>query len=611
MIMRATIFCSLLVVLGWNFTQAQVLYEEISLQSGIDHLQLSDFFFGGGIAVLDFDNDGWEDVYFTGGQNSDKLYRNLGNGQFSDVSIQSGIASLPEVTTMGVIAGDVNNDGYQDLFITTFFGSESMLLANQGDGTFMYLSSAINDEDNWKTAASFGDFNKDGLLDLYITAYVFSGNPILGPGNEIIGFDHDCSANQLFVNNGNFSFSDVTSMYGVDDEGCGLATAFTDYDNDLDVDIHLANDFGQWVVPSALYQNQFPTANFLDVSIATNMATTFYGMGIAIGDYDRDNDLDYYQTNLGRNLLSRNDNLVFTDVTTQALVENDSLYGLNVTSWGCVFFDADNDAWPDLYVANGPIPAATFIANVLYDPNKLFLNNGDGTFEDVSAIAGVADTLRSRGAVYADFDKDGRLDMMVSNVHSDEDSAHVSYFHNISQNNNHWVEFDLEGVQSNRDAYGSHITIWLDGRPTLAEVDGGSSHASKSSSIVHFGVGESTVVDSVNIVFPSGITSTLQDVAVDQRYDIIEDVTVGIRTNSSKLLLDAYCIDNEIHISVNNPTQLSVEMIDLSGRLLFSDRGKFPNGKSIVSIPQGLSSGVYYIRLQSKSQSQVIKTYVD
>jgi len=611
MIIRTTIFYSLMVILGWKPTQAQVLFEEVSFQSGIDHLQLNGFFFGGGIAVLDFDNDGWEDVYFTGGQNPDKLYRNLGNGQFSDVSIQSGISSLPEVTTMGVIAGDVNNDGYQDLIVTTFFGSESMLLANQGDGTFMYLPNAINDYDNWKTSASFGDINKDGLLDFYITAYVFNGSTILGPDDEIIGFDHDCSANQLFINNGDFSFSDVTSIYGVDDEGCGLATAFTDYDNDLDVDIHLANDFGQWVVPSALYQNQFPAANFIDVSDATNMAATFYGMGIAIGDYDRDADLDYYQTNLGRNLLSRNDEQFFTDATTQAGVENDSLNGLNITSWGCFFFDADNDAWPDLYVANGPIPAATFIANVLYDPNKLFLNNGDGTFEDVSAIAAVADTLRSRGAVYADFDKDGRMDVMVSNVHSNEDSAHVSYFHNITQNTNHWIEFNLEGVQSNRDAYGSHVTIWLDGRPTLAEVDGGSSHASKSSSIVHFGVGETSIVDSVNIVFPSGVTITRTNLTVDQRYDILEDVTVGVRTNSAELLLDAYYLGNEIHISLNQPTQLSVEMIDLSGRLLFSNSGKLPNGKSIVPIPQELSSGVYYIRLQSKSQSQVIKIYLD
>jgi len=560
--------------------------------------------------VLDFDNDGWEDVYLTGGENPDKLYRNLGNNQFVDVSIQAGIVSLPEATTMSVIAGDVNNDGYQDLLITTFFGSESMLLANQGDGTFMYLPNAVNDDNDWKTTASFGDFNKDGLLDFYITAYVFNGSTILGPNDEIIGFDHDCSANQLFINNGNFNFSDVSSAYGVDNQGCGLATAFTDYDSDLDVDIHLANDFGQWVAPSALYQNEFPVANFQDVSVAANMAATFYGMGIAIGDYDRDNDLDYYQTNLGRNLLSRNDELVFTDVTTQALVENDSLYGLNVTSWGCFFFDADNDAWPDLYVANGPIPAATFIANVLYDPNKLFLNNGDGTFEDMSAIAGVADTLRSRGAVYADFDKDGRLDMMVSNVHSDEDSAHVSYFHNISQNNNHWVEFDLEGVQSNRDAYGSHVTIWLDGRPTLAEVDGGSSHASKSSSIVHFGLGESTLVDSVQIVFPSGITTTLTSLAVDQRHSIMEDIATAISDYPIEKSFNAIWVGNGVQINSSEPTKIAVEVIDVSGKQIFSQRKEFAEGETILTLPQNLSKGVYFIHLRNSENFQVLKAYL-
>jgi len=611
MIIRFVISYVLVLSLACNNLEAQVLFEEVSFQSGIVHLQMNPMHFGGGVAVLDFDNDGWEDVYFTGGQDPDKLYRNLGNGQFSNVSLQSGIASLPVANTMGVIAGDVDNDGFQDLVVTTFFGSETMLLVNQGDGTFNYLPNAINDGTDWKVSASFGDVNKDGLLDIYITAYVFNSGVIFGSGNEVIGFDHDCNPNILLINNGNLTFSEQSAQYGVDNEGCALASAFTDFDNDLDLDINLSNDFGQWVEPSALYQNQYPSANFLDVSVATNMIVGFYGMGIAIGDYDRDADLDYYQTNLGRNLLSRNDNLFFVDVTTEADVENDSLYGLNVTSWGCFFFDANNDGWPDLYVANGEIPAATFIANVFYDPNKLFLNNGDGTFEDVSAIAGVADTLRSRGAAYADFDKDGRLDIMVSNVHSSLDSAHVSYFHNVSQNTNHWVEFDLEGVQSNRDAYGSHVTIWLDGRPTLAEVDGGSSHASKNSSILHFGVGESMIVDSVNIVFPSGITITRTNLTVNQRYDILEDVTVNIIDGFSGITLNANFINGTIHISVSEPMQITIEVLDLSGKLVWHNVNTLSKGKSIIPIHKSLSAGVYFIRLQHQNQSQVIKAYLD
>ena len=150
--------------------------------------------------------------------------------------------------------------------------------------------------------------------------------------------------------------------------------------------------------------------------------------------------------------------------------------------------------------------------------------------------------------------------MMVSNVHSDEDSAHVSYFHNISQNNNHWVEFDLEGVQSNRDAYGSHVTIWLDGRPTLAEVDGGSSHASKSSSIVHFGLGESTLVDSVQIVFPSGITTTLTSLAVDQRHSIIHSLLAtgdDLYHGSKRNLYDNNNKNNNNGDNDNNPSARS------------------------------------------------------
>ena len=610
MILRIALSILLVISCLSNKSLAQVQFEEVSFQSGIDHFQLNQMTFGGGVAVLDFDNDGWEDVYFTGGQNPDKLYRNLGNGQFSDVSIQSGIASLPESTTMGVIAGDLNNDGFQDLVVTTFFGSQTMLLLNQGDGTFDYLSNAINDSENWKVSASFGDFNKDGFLDIYLTSYVFNGS-VISVDNEVVGFDHDCDPNVLLLNNGNLTFSDVSSQYGVNNEGCALACAFTDFDNDLDLDINLANDFGQWVIPSALYENQYPATSFTDVSVATNMVVAFYGMGIAIGDYDRDADLDYYQTNLGRNLLSRNDELTFVDVTTEAGVENGSLFGLNVTSWGCFFFDANNDGWPDLYVANGEVPAAEFIANVLHDPNKLFLNNGDGTFADVSSTANLEDTQRSRGAVYADFDKDGQLDIMVSNVHPTTDLIRVSYYRNISQNNNHWVEFDLEGVQSNRDAYGSHITIWLDGRPTLAEVDGGSSHASKSSSIVHFGLGESTLVDSVQIVFPSGITTTLTNVAVDQRHSIVEDIATAISDYPIEKSFNAIWVGNGVQINSSEPSKMAVEVIDVSGKLIFSQRKEFAEGETILTLPKSLSSGVYFIRLQSSINSQMIKAYLD
>ena len=605
---RYAISCLLTIFFPWKDVQSQVLFEEVSIQSGIDHLQVQPFFFGGGIAVLDFDNDGWEDVYFTGGENSDKLYRNLGNGQFLDVSVPSGISSLSQVTTMGVTAGDVNNDGFQDIVVATFFGSKSMLLINQGDGTFNHMVNALNDGTNWKSSASLGDVNKDGFLDIYLTTYIFTGGLIYGPDNEVIGYEHVCHPNMLYINNGNLTFTEAGPSYGVDNQGCSLSCAFTDFDNDLDVDINLANDFGQWVEPSALYENKYPDAEFLDVSIPANMIAEFYGMGIAIGDYDRDADLDYYQTNIGRNLLSRNDEFIFSDRTTEAGVENDSLNGLNTTGWGCFFFDSDNDAWPDLYVANGQVPVDSIIANVLHDPNTLFLNNGDGTFDDVSNVAGVGDTQRSRGAVYADFDKDGLLDIMVSNIHVSSDSGHVTYYHNISQNTNHWVEFDLEGVQSNRDAYGAHITIWLNGLPTLAEVDGGSSHASKSSSIVHFGVGQSTLVDSVNIVFPSGLATTLTDIAVNQRYSVIEDVTVGLtnmRLNNPVYSL--HRMNNGLNINSSKESEVLFEIFTASGALmernsLLLSMGENPFGFNNLSSP-----GVYIIRLTDTWTSYTFK----
>lgn len=592
-----------------HLVHGQVTFQEIAIQSGIDHVHRNPMYFGGGIAVIDFDNDGWEDVYVTGGENSDKLFRNLGNGQFADVSVIAGIGALPAVQSVGAIAGDVDNDGFQDILITTFFNAKTMLLHNQGDGTFAHIPNAINDDMDWKTAASFGDVNKDGLLDVYLTAYVFNGVLIYNANNEAIGFDHDCNPNQLFINNGNLTFTNVTATYGVADEGCALGVAFTDYDNDQDVDILLANDFGEWVLPSALFQNQYPITDLADVSVATNMNAELYGMGVAIGDYDHDGDLDYYQTGIGRNLLSRNDGFVFSDMTTEANVENDSILGVNTTSWGCFFFDADNDGWHDLFVANGEIPAAAFIANAPKDPNKLYLNNGDETFSDASFIAGVEDSVRSRGAVYADFDRDGKLDFMVSNVHDTQDPIRFRYYRNTTVNNNHWVEFKLEGVLSNRDAFGSHVTLWTDGSPTLAEVDGGSSHVSKNSSIVHFGMGDNLTVDSVRVIFPSGIQTTLYDLQVDQRYTVLENTPVGL-VAATHDVFNMTLVGQELRITSSNAGQFHLDMVDLTGRSVWQASRSVAKGVSLHRLPENLSIGLYILRADNGERSSKLKLYV-
>ncbi|MCF8465746.1 MAG: CRTAC1 family protein [Flavobacteriales bacterium] len=524
------------------------------------------------------------------------MYRNVGNGQFEDLSTQTGIASITaEHESFGVVTGDLDNDGYRDLIVTGNIGNPVLLLRNQGDGTFSLIPNALPSDNIWTTSATLGDINKDGYLDIYISAYVYTSEIIRDEFDEIVGFAHDCSANLLFVNNGDFTFTESGAVYGLSDEGCALAVTFTDFDNDRDVDLLLANDFGEWVVPSALYQNQSPSNWFSDVGAAYQMDVQMYGMGIAVGDYDHDNDLDYYQTNIGRNLLSRNDGTVFEDVTSMANVENDSLNGLNTTSWGCFFFDSNNDSWLDLFVANGQLPMAPFLANVPNDPNKLFLNNGDGSFDDISDASGLSVTERSHGTVYADFDKDGRLDIMVSNNGHESGVTRVYYHRNISENSNNWVSFSLEGTQSNRDAIGTRLTAWIDGLPLLSEVDGGSSHASHSSTKIHLGLGNATLIDSVSVDFLSGISQKYYNLPVNQNHNIVEDVATGMPELGSDILV-SYS-GQSILIQSKMEGKAKIELIDLSGRLIWTLETFLSLGANAFPVPNLLVS-MFVLRLQ-------------
>jgi hypothetical protein len=328
-----------------------------------------------------------------------------------------------------------------------------------------------------------------------------------------------------------------------------------------------------------------------------------YGMGIAIGDYDKDLDLDYYQTNIGSNRLSKNGPNGFTDVTEFAGVQNDSLDGLNTTSWGTFFADLDNDSWLDLFVANGVIPAAQLIANVALDPNKLYHNSGDGTFEDITASANVGSLLKGRGAAYGDLDKDGKLDILVNNLSNGEEQSQVNLFHNTTINTNHWLGVKLTGVQSNRDAFGSHVKIVRGNDSWIQELSGGGSHASQNSSIIHFGLGANSVADSIVVIFPSGSETVLTNVPADQIITVVEDVLTSSRTPSSQRKFDLIKSNYGYTLSIASTEfeeTLSLNYIDLAGRLVKTERVivKQGNNQHLVTPPE--AKGIYLLSLRGK-----------
>lgn len=524
----------LCIVCGVHSAGAQT-FTEVSATAGINHFVFSPALIGGGCAFFDYDNDGWQDIYITGGLKRDKLYRNNRDGTFTECGIAAGLYGDGLYYTMGAVAGDIDRDGDRDIFITTWGDYNdwatpvrNILYRNNGNGTFTDIAPQAGiTHAVWSVSATMGDYNLDGYLDIYVGNYVDSTAFIFHPvTHQITGFAHTGYADFLYLNNGNSTFTQVAPQFSVANEGTTLAATFTDYDNDQDADIYVANDFGAWVIPNRLYRNEYPLDSFSDVSAASGANAAIYGMGIAPGDFDEDGDLDYYVTNIGRKVLFRNNgNGTFTDVADTAGVTNTYTDSLFTTGWGTVFFDYDNDTWLDLFVSNGQIPAADIIATGPEDPNKLFKNNMNGTFTDISAFAGLSDSTLGRGCATGDYDNDGDLDLLVVCAYRDtigSAGTHVLLYRNDMATGNHWLKVEVRGTVNNPDGFGTHVEVFAGGRKWLREIDGGSSHASQNSSIAHFGLGGYTAVDSIVVLWPGGSRFTLPNVPVDRLVTVLE-----------------------------------------------------------------------------------------
>ncbi len=601
------------------------VFVDLSVNSGINFVHEHDGEMGGGAAFFDYDQDGDEDVYITGGLAMDKLYQNNGNGTFTDVSIAAGLSSTDTINTHGVTTGDIDNDGYREIFLTTWnyeYNDEvhtpNLLYKNNGDGTFTEISAQAGvNATYWSTSATFGDFDLDGLLDLYVGNYVDSiiDDAILDTNGMEIGYAHIGYQDILYLNNGNGTFTDKTLDFGLTAKGSALAVASTDYNEDGIIDLMVANDFGEFTVRNKLYENP----SFIDVSAASGADVGIYGMGIGIGDYDEDNDLDYYITNLGRNVLLQNQgDGTFQDVTTFANVENTYVDTLLTTGWGTFFLDYDNDSHLDLFVSNGRISAAAFIRTGEHDPNKLYHNNQDGTFTDVSDTAGVADINVGRGATLCDYDNDGDLDMLVvvHNEYFTSDTRVRLYNNQTNSTGGNWVKVDLEGVLSNRDAYGAHVRVHADGRTFLREVGGGSSHSSQNSSIQHVGLGTISSIDSVVIKWPGGRIQRACNVPINQTLQMLEDTTTMNSTfcnavstedlTSARIglhsLPNPFTSRTTIHYELPHAAAVELIVMDVLGnqvQTLFS--GKQSAGKQSADFTidghKDLAVGVYFCSL--------------
>jgi hypothetical protein len=530
---------------------SQNVFSDVTLNSGIDNIyDVYEGLFGGGVVAFDYNNDGFEDLYITGGKSQDILYKNNGDGTFKDVIKESGLIKDSLFVTTGVSSADVNKDGYIDLLVTTITSqnnqpnkknkmSSNLLYINNGDGTFSDSSSKYGlQKKNFSTSSSFGDINADGYPDLFIANYFqdfyFDDNPLGSHrlsllNNYVIQEDYETGHDELYINIDGKYFKDVSDLLVDAGKGYGFGGVFTDFDNDNDLDLFIINDFGETHEPNRLMVNQHPELRFENKSIEMKINFGLKSMGVGVGDYNNDNLLDYHVTNIfaGPFIVNRGDGLPFINLMNnigtgiskiKSFKDSESV----IIGWGSFFVDYDNDTDLDLFNSNGPInPMVSPIPNILFE-NK-------GRVFEVNEKSGVMDYGIARGSVHFDYDNDGDQDIFVVNQRPVNKVVYgkaigSKLYRNDSSNDNNWLKIKLNGSQSTTRGLGARIRIVCDDLSMIREVDGGSSHASQNSSIIHFGLGENKKVDSLIVTWPGGKKQYLINLILNNLIEIEETI---------------------------------------------------------------------------------------
>jgi len=490
---------------------------------------------GGGIAWIDFDNDGFPDLFLVNGSTFEqskqgssprsRLYHNNGDGTFTDVSARSGLDHAG--WGMGVCVGDYDNDGLEDLYVTYYGGN--VLYHNNGNGTFTDVTEKAGVQGGgWGMGCAFGDYDNDGQLDLYVADYLDVDILKLGgmgsaPNCTYRGISTFCGPRGLpggrdflFHNNGDGTFSDVTERAGIDNNKYyGLGVVWCDYDRDGRPDIYVANDS----TPSSLYHNN-GDGTFTDVGVEAGVAYSSEGleqagMGTDFADYDNDGWGDLVKGNFSddtKNLYHNNRDGTFTDVTYRAGIGG---VGWLFTTFGAKFLDYDNDGWKDIMLANGQTfpQIDRYQTGITYaERSLLFHNRGDGNFDEVGLQSGPGMGLRkvSRGLATADYDNDGDLEIMVSNMNSTPE-----LLRHLRKNPNHSILVKTVGVKSNRDGIGAEVKVIAGSLTQYDTVRSGGSYLSSSDLRLHFGLGTHTAIDRIEIRWPSGQTQKIENPPVD------------------------------------------------------------------------------------------------
>jgi len=492
---------------------------------------------GTGVALFDYDGDGFLDVFLVNGTTLEgfpkgkepinHLFRSRGNGTFEDVTARAGVGASG--WGQGACTGDYDNDGHEDLYVT-YYG-QNRLYHNRGDGTFEDVTARaglLDKRTRWGTGCAFLDYDRDGRLDLLAANYIdldLARAPTPDSGLcRYKGVKVACGPpgltggkNVLFHNRGDGTFEDVSDKSGITKASgtYGLGVSTLDFDDDGWVDAYVANDSN----PSALYRNNHD-GTFTDVAVTSGCAYSQdgkpqAGMGVAIGDYDHNGTMDIFKTNFAgdTSTLYANSGQGFCDDRTFAA-------GIGVNTrwlgWATAFVDLGNDGWLDLFLANGHVypEVAQLKTEAAYAQRKVvYINRGNGRFEDVTEQLGAPATTprAARGAAFGDVDNDGDVDIVISNVNAPPD-----LFRTDTEAGRHWLLVKLTGTTSNRSAIGARVGCTAGGMTQWEEVRGGGSYISQNDLRVHFGLGETTKVDRLWVRWPSGLEEEWRELAADQ-----------------------------------------------------------------------------------------------
>ena len=502
----------------------------------------------GGVALIDYDKDGWPDIYFTNAQTVEMalqgkksrsaLFHNNHNGTFTDVTEKAQVGY--PCWAMGASVGDYNNDGWPDLLVTCLSGV--VLYRNNGDGTFTDVTkeAGLDGDHLWATGAAFGDYDGDGWVDLFVSHYVeVHLNDLAAFGSSEIckymGIDVQCgpiglkgSPDNLYHNNRNGTFSDVSKKAGVSDEEhrYGLTAIWSDFDNDGKLDLFVTND-GQ---PNYLYQGN-GKGEFEEVGFTSGVGLSESGarqanMGIAMGDYLHTGRMSLLISHFDNEYAAfyRNDGgMSFTDVSIATGIGRGT-HGY--VGWGDAFVDFDNDGWQDLLVINGHVyPQVDQIHSDLryLEPKLLFQNQRNGTFKDISKRAGAAIEIPqvSRGMAIGDLFNDGKLEAVIENL-----KGQATILRPGGGTHNHWISFQLEGVKSNRLALNARVRATAGDLVQLGEVLSGGSYLSQNDLRIHFGLGEHQRLDKAEVLWPDGKVEALTNLVADRFYSVREGAGV-------------------------------------------------------------------------------------